>query len=183
MIRTAICWLALALAASPPPAGAAGPPLLIERLDGPVTAGEIEAFRAHLATVPLPVDNVGKAMVYGTAGSTVEALGVMFEVTGDRAILDRMLAFTDAMLAARNDPQTGRVVWTGQRELGWPNKRPTDAFLGSNWLLLAELRPDLYPILAAAGRAAAATRPDLAARILWAKHQRFTARSPTGASP
>jgi hypothetical protein len=46
---------------------AAAPLLLIESLGGPVTAPEIAAFRAHLATVPLPSDSFGNAMVYGAA--------------------------------------------------------------------------------------------------------------------
>lgn len=102
------------------------PEMLVEGLDGPVTAKEIAAFKAYMQAQPLPTDNNHNAMVYGTAGAAVEALGTMFNVTHDRAILDRMIEYTDAMLAARNDPDKGRVIWTGQRELVWPNKALTD---------------------------------------------------------
>ena len=61
-------------------------------------------------------------MVYGGGGVAVEALGLMVEITGDRELLDRMLTFTDAMLAARNDPKTGAIIWTGARDLVWPNQ-------------------------------------------------------------
>jgi hypothetical protein len=128
-IRAAVFTLCLIVATPEATSAAesAQPPLLIESLEGPVTAREITAFQAHMAALPLPGDNSGNAMVYGAAGSATEALGAMFEITSERAILDRMLAFTDAMLAARNDPHSGRVLWTGQRELVWPNKRPADA--------------------------------------------------------
>jgi hypothetical protein len=105
----------------------AAPEMLIESLDGPVTPGEIAAFKTYMQAQPLPTDNEHNAMVYGSAGAAVEALGTVYEVTKDRAVLDRMLEFTDAMLAGRNDPKSGRVLWTGERELAWPNKRPDDA--------------------------------------------------------
>jgi hypothetical protein len=65
-------------------------------------------------------------MVYGPGGMAVEALGRMVEISGDRDLLDRMIVFTDAMLAARNDPKTGAIIWTGARELVWPNQVPKD---------------------------------------------------------
>ncbi len=99
----------------------AAEPLVVESLEGPVTVKEIEAFKSYMNTVPVPVNNHRNMMVYGTGGAAVDALGQMVEVTGDRALLDRMLVFTDAMLAARNDPKTGSVIWTGERELVWPN--------------------------------------------------------------
>ena len=36
-----------------------------------------------------------------------------------------MIRFADAALACRNDPMNGRVMWTGKRELCWPNKTLT----------------------------------------------------------
>jgi hypothetical protein len=100
--------------------------MVIESLDGPVTSNEIHAFKEHLRTIPIPQDNTGNAMVYGSGGNAVESLGDVYGIRPDREILDRMLAFTDRMLAARNDPHTGRILWTGRREPVWPNKR-TDA--------------------------------------------------------
>jgi hypothetical protein len=36
--------------------------------------------------------------------------------------LSDYINFSDHMLAARNDPVTGRILWNGKRELTWPNK-------------------------------------------------------------
>ncbi|MEI7728121.1 MAG: hypothetical protein WCO56_01005 [Verrucomicrobiota bacterium] len=100
--------------------------LVVEKLDGPVTATEIQAFKNYLREVPVPTNNLHNAMVYGSGGTTAEALGRMFEICGDQELLDRMLTFTDRMLAARNHPKQGAVIWTGQRELVWPNTEVTD---------------------------------------------------------
>lgn len=124
MIRSAFsCATALFISV----AAAAAPSLLIENLEGPVTPAEVAAFKAYLQAQPLPSTNEHNAMVYGSAGMAVEAAGTMYEITGDRALLDRMVEFADAMLAGRNDPVSGRVLWTGERDLAWPNKRATDA--------------------------------------------------------
>lgn|GEM_PF-1225316 len=95
--------------------------LVVEKAEGPVTATEIQSFKNFMNEMTVPTNNIHNAMVYGGAGSAVESLGAMFEISGDHDFLNRMLVFTDAMLAARNDPKTGIVIWTGQRELIWPN--------------------------------------------------------------
>ena len=43
----------------------------------------------------------------------------MYELTGDKVILDGLIKFTDGLLKYRNDPNTGTLDWTGQRELIW----------------------------------------------------------------
>ena len=100
--------------------------LLVEKLDGPITAAEVQAFKNYMRDAQVPTNNLRNAMVYGRGGAAVEALGRMVEITGDPELLDRMLAFTDQMLAARNHPQTGVIVWTGERELVWPNSVSTN---------------------------------------------------------
>jgi hypothetical protein len=115
-----------ALLLTPLAALLAAEPLVVEKLDGPVTAAEIQAFKNYMREVPAPTSNLRNAMVYGGGGVAVESLGLMVEITGDQELLDRMLAFTDAMLAARNDPKTGAIIWTGERELVWPNQEPQD---------------------------------------------------------
>jgi hypothetical protein len=87
--------------------------LIVEKLEGAVTATEVQAFKSFMRTVPVPMDNLHNAMVYGSGGMAVESLGRMFEISGDHELLDLMLRFTDRMLAARNDPKTGVIVWTG----------------------------------------------------------------------
>lgn len=98
--------------------------LIFEKLEGPVTEAELRAFKSFMRDVPVPKDNQRNAMVYGSGGMAVESLGRMFEISEDRELLDLMLRFTDAMLAARNDPKTGVIVWTGEREPVWPNAVP-----------------------------------------------------------
>ena len=98
--------------------------MIVEKLSGPVSAAEVQAFKNFMRTVPVPKDNLRNAMVYGSGGTSVESLGRMYEISGDRELLDLMLRFTDAMLAARNDPKTGVIVWTGEREPVWPNAVP-----------------------------------------------------------
>jgi len=108
-----------ALTAAPPPPGSAL--LVVEKPDGLVTATELQAFKNFMRALPPPTDNIHNNMVYGSGGTAVEAMGRMVEISGDPELLDRMICFADAMLAARNDPQTGVVIWTGQRDLIWPN--------------------------------------------------------------
>ncbi|MBK8091085.1 MAG: hypothetical protein IPK32_03560 [Verrucomicrobiaceae bacterium] len=103
--------------------------MIVEKLQGPVTAAELQAFKSFMRTVPVPVDNLRNAMVYGSGGMAVESLGRMFEISGDRELLDLMLRFTDQMLAARNDAKTGVIVWTGEREAVWPNSVPKEGQL------------------------------------------------------
>ena len=95
--------------------------LLIESLDGPVTQQEIDAFKKHMPTVEVRGDNNHNNMVYGRAGNAAEALGRMYEITQDRDILNQLITVADKMLAGRNDPETGKMIWTGKRDIIWPN--------------------------------------------------------------
>lgn len=102
-----------------------GAEMVIESLDGAVTRDEIASFKTFMQGRQPSDNNVGNDWVYGESGKDTEALGMMFEVSADVAILDRMISFADAALACRNDPTNGRVIWTGRRELCWPNKALT----------------------------------------------------------
>lgn len=95
--------------------------LLFEKMEGVPTAAELQAFKGFMRGVEVPVTNEKNAMVYGAGGMAVESLGRMYEVSGDREMLDLILRFTDKMLAARNDPKTGVLIWTGERDAVWPN--------------------------------------------------------------
>src|SRR4051812_35738985 len=79
--------------------------LVVESLDGPVTPGEIAAFKQFMPTVEVRGDNNHNNMVYGRAGNAAEALGAMYDVTQDREILDQLIKVADKMLAGRNDPE------------------------------------------------------------------------------
>lgn len=116
---------------SPQSASAAGEEILIEPSSwGVVTAKELNAFKAYMRTRPLPTTNEGNKMVWGAAsgspGTDTEALGIMYELTEDGEVLDMMITFVDEMLKNRNDPDNGRMIFTGKRELCWPNKSVTD---------------------------------------------------------
>jgi hypothetical protein len=114
-----VVWSVLTLAAAP-----AAADILIEGLSGPVTSNEVVSFKQFMATRTPSGDNIGNDWVYGNSGMDAEAMGMMYEITGDTAILDRMIEFADVALAVRNDPSKGRVIFTGKRELCWPNKDP-----------------------------------------------------------
>lgn len=102
-----------------------GAEMIVEGLDGPITRNEINSFKTCMQARPASDNNVGNDWAYGDSGKDTEALGLMFEISGEIDILDQMIRFADAALACRNDPANGRVVWTGRRELCWPNKAVT----------------------------------------------------------
>jgi hypothetical protein len=102
--------------------------MIVESLDGPVTQNEIDAFKAHIQTVEAPPGN-GNVWVFGNGGKSIEACGLMYEVSQDKAILNRMIYYCDEMLSRRNDlwpAEKGgqRVVWTGKVEPVWPSSNP-----------------------------------------------------------
>ena len=96
--------------------------MTIESLEGPVLASEINSFKAYLKSVHPAPNNLGNNWVYGNSGAAMEAIGMMYEITNDLEILNHMIRFADAALQARNSEDTGRIIWTGKRELCWPNK-------------------------------------------------------------
>ena len=59
------------------------------------------------------------------SGQRTKAMGLMYEMTRDQAILDRMIHFCDGVLSTRNDvapaPVGPHVVWTGRVDPVWPN--------------------------------------------------------------
>lgn len=101
-----------------------------------VTPAEVAAFKAYMVHHEPPVDGSGNVWVYGEPGKMLEALGMMYEITHDREILDRMLVYCDAALYARQDllpaDQGGqRKAWTGKVEPIWPSQKPNDQPAGA----------------------------------------------------
>src|SRR5690242_10689070 len=86
--------------------------MIIESLTGPVTPKEISAFKAFMQTQPTSDSNNHNGWVYGSSGKNTEALGMVYEISHDQGILDQMIRYADAALAARNNPTNGRVIWT-----------------------------------------------------------------------
>src|SRR5687767_9845573 len=113
MRTSAILVVAAALAA---PAGAQ---MAFDGLNGEVTANEVARFKSHIQGLALPTTIGTTDLAYGTTGTRVESMGRMYEMTQDKAILDVMLRWTDRYLSWRNDPNTGQIDWTGNRELIW----------------------------------------------------------------
>jgi MYXO-CTERM domain-containing protein len=126
--------LPAALAVAAASQGARAQTLVVDSASGPITARELEAFKAFMQTRTPPANTWGKpgehnALADGPAGRDLEAMGLMFEATGDVAILNRMVFFADAFVAMRNDLPGGehRVMWTGNVDKLWPPEAPTGA--------------------------------------------------------
>jgi hypothetical protein len=102
-------------------------PMIIESLTGAVTQNEINAFKAYMSTnFKTPAGNSGNGWVFGNPGKAIEACGLMYEASKDRAILDKMIFLCDAALAGRNDllpaAKGGQLLcWTGKIEPVWPS--------------------------------------------------------------
>ena len=91
---------------------------------GPPTAAELAVVSLTIkASPPAPAGtNQGNNFAYGNAAVLAGQMRAMYALTADAYFLNQAIRFSDHMLAARNDPQAGRVIWTGKREPCWPNK-------------------------------------------------------------
>ncbi|MFE2725616.1 hypothetical protein [Kitasatospora sp. NPDC059327] len=113
--------------ATTPVAAARGnrPALTFSSLDGPVTPDEITSFKDYIRTLTPAADNIRNQWAQGHSGEDTKAMGLVYEVSADRAILDRMIGFCDAVLSERNDlaerPVGQHVLWTGKVDPAWPN--------------------------------------------------------------
>lgn len=105
---------------------AALPPLYVETLEGPITAKELDSFKAHIGAAAAGRDNQGNEWAMGRSSQEARSMALVYEATGDRSVLDRLVVFCDALLAARNDlaaaPTGQHKLWTGRIEPCWPNK-------------------------------------------------------------
>jgi protein-S-isoprenylcysteine O-methyltransferase len=101
--------------------------MVLEGLDGDVTTNEYQSFINKLNDQPPPPsNNIGNLMVYEKDGGRIHGMQTFYSFTHDRRVLDLAIVWSDAFLHARNDPTNGRIVWTGKRELCWPNKETND---------------------------------------------------------
>ncbi len=105
--------------------------MVIDSFSGPVTQNEIDSFKSQMAGRSPAANNTGNAYVYGNSGRDMDSLAKMFEISGDMAILDRLIQYCDAAISCRNDilsaAQGGqRVCWTGNIEPVWPNDLTVD---------------------------------------------------------
>jgi hypothetical protein len=102
--------------------------MTLEGTDGDVTTKEYQSFIDKLHYLPPPpTNNIGNLMVDERDGARLHGMQTFYSLTKDRRVLDLAIVWSDAFLHARNDPVNGRIVWTGKRELCWPNKATDDA--------------------------------------------------------
>ena len=102
--------------------------MTIQSLNGTVTVTEISSFKTFMAGQTPPTGQTyDNTLADGTAGMECEALGLMYEVTNDPAMLNEMIAFADAFLALRNNTNTGSIMWTGSRDPVWLTKPATNS--------------------------------------------------------
>lgn len=108
--------------------------LKIEALSGSVTPTELDSFKTFMKAQRPPVtpwQGPGhNAWSFGPGGRNLEAMGMMFEATGDLEVLNLMVAWSDECVSQRNDflsEERGgrRVMWTGRVEKVWCPEAPT----------------------------------------------------------
>ena len=102
--------------------------MVLEGVEGDVTPNELASFvKAIAALPPPPGNNIGNTMVYeAVGGARLHGMQTFYSFTKDRPALDLAIVWSDTFLHARNDPTNGRIVWTGKRDLCWPNKETND---------------------------------------------------------
>ncbi|KAI8956884.1 hypothetical protein F5Y11DRAFT_341606 [Daldinia sp. FL1419] len=97
----------------------------VSSFDGPVTKEELKSFNDYVAKLKPAPDNKGNQWVQGHSGEQTKAMGLVFQMAGQRETLDSMLRFCDAVLSERNDlakaPLGQRKIWTGGVDPCWPN--------------------------------------------------------------
>lgn len=105
--------------------------MIVQSISGAVTSTEISSFKTFMqGRTPPSANTYDNTMADGTAGMDCEALGLMYEVSGDSAILDQMIQYSDAILSLRNDYTDHRVMWTGNVEPVWLTKSSTSSEAG-----------------------------------------------------
>jgi len=106
--------------------------MVLDSYSGPITRNELESFKNFMKTRAIPPhpwgfnDTDHNYISDGPAGRDVEAMGLMYEATGDVEILNRMIDFVDAFVYMRNDLPGGTqvVMWTGNVDPVWPGNGP-----------------------------------------------------------
>jgi hypothetical protein len=105
------------------PAASTG--MVVESFSGPVTSGEVNSFKSYIQPLVPATDNIGNQWAQGASGEQTKAIGLVYEMNGDRTVLDKMLVFCDSVLSERNDlapaPVGQHKIWTGRIDPVWPN--------------------------------------------------------------
>lgn len=105
--------------------------MTLQSLYGAVTPAEISSFESFMTGQSPPAGQTyDNTIADGTAGMEAEALGLMYEVTDDPALLNQMIVFADQFLALRNNTNTGTIMWDGNRDPVWLTKPSTNSQAG-----------------------------------------------------
>ena len=97
--------------------------ITIESTTGQVTANEINAEIAVITNLVPGSCNCGNNYAYGNGGDAMEACGDMFDITGNRIFLDKLVEYCDKVVSIRN---TTKVMWTGNIDPVWQNDSSND---------------------------------------------------------
>jgi autotransporter-associated beta strand protein len=136
--------LALFLLLSLATISASAASMTISSLSGAVTQTEINSFKTYMASQAPQQTPWGalngtghNAWADGTGGRELEAMGEMYEVSGDIAILNQMINWADDCTSQRNDLMSAanggqRVLWTGLIDKVWVPNWPTDGTDGQS---------------------------------------------------
>jgi hypothetical protein len=102
--------------------------MTLQSIYGAVTTTEASSFKSFMAGESPPGGQTyDNSIADGTPGMEAEALGLMYEVTNDPALLNQMIVYADQFLALRNDYTDRRVMWTGNVDPVWLTKTASDA--------------------------------------------------------
>ncbi|KAI8318292.1 hypothetical protein GQ54DRAFT_300542, partial [Martensiomyces pterosporus] len=95
--------------------------LPVDSLDGPVSKNDIATFKAFIKGLT-PSDASANEWAQGHSGENTKALGLVYEISKDVEVLDRMLTFCDKVVSIRNDKSPkGCTIWTGAKDPVWVN--------------------------------------------------------------
>jgi autotransporter-associated beta strand protein len=133
----ALCSALLVLFLAPAFALAAS--MAIDSLSGPVTQNEINSFITYMQSQTPPPTPWGalngtngdhNAWADFAGGNALEAMGLMFEISGNLTILNQLVSWTDYCVSQRNDLMAAtnggqRVMWTGNIDKVWCPNEPT----------------------------------------------------------
>src|SRR5581483_3502926 len=95
----------------------------IESTTGQVTQNEINAELSVITNLVPGGSNNGNNYAYGNGGDGMEAAGDMFDITGNRAFLDKLVQYCDKVVSIRN---TTKTMWTGNVDPVWQNDSSND---------------------------------------------------------
>ncbi|HXF11017.1 MAG TPA: hypothetical protein VN625_09540, partial [Desulfuromonadaceae bacterium] len=105
--------------------------MAIDSLSGPITTNEIASFKNYMATQVPPETPWGDLNGTGHnawcdfwGGTDLEAMSMMYEATGDIAILNKLVSWVDVCVSQRNDLLPAsmggqRVGWDGVIDKTW----------------------------------------------------------------